>query len=491
MGWLKRLVGNDKAASAGFGAWPIRFDTAGWKAAKSSNGAAEWRDVDGDTLRLCHSSVVAPHSFSSSEIDAVREHYRQEAAAAGGGIVSVELCSIQGLPCVEAIKKFERRPAYVYEGVLALELRDAHCVFNVESIERGTTGVREAIVTAHLAERGDLSLHKVPGAKAGEPVGWFLDPYLDSYRGPTLHSLSDDERLDALFPKHPLSKVRRVLVEVAKSLSVDAALRAEKSPSTGPSALPANVEMSGCDRAKRPLSSTALGTLYAKVGRNQEAVRILNQSMQEAEKMFGAASPQGADAATELGRVLLTQEDSARAKAALAHAAELCEGAGLQHQLAVALLLLGFACERLANLGEAEAALRKARAALEGGPSSDPLRGQIILNLGRFCVDQQKVPEAESLFEEALRLFANEDPSKGSNSAIARNGLGLVYVARARYEEAIPQFESALQIFEAVHGPDYPDVATVLRNMAFAWKKLGDERKARQLLQRAERIGKG
>ena len=90
----------------------------------------------------------------------------------------------------------------------------------------------------------------------------------------------------------------------------------------------------------------------------------------------------------------------------------------------------------------------------------------------------------------SLRAFAKDDRSGGSNAAVALNGLGLVRNQQGRYSDAIPLFEKALSGFEAAHGPDFPDVATVLRNMAFSWQKLGDDRKARELLQRAARVSK-
>jgi tetratricopeptide (TPR) repeat protein/uncharacterized RDD family membrane protein YckC len=483
--------GDEKVASTALSVRSIRFDTSGWKEKQASNDALEWRNADGDVLRVRFSAQPASFLSDPSDLGSLREHYRREAAASRGAIVLVETVSIQGIPCIEAIKKFERLPAYAYEGVLVLAFEASHFILTLESLERGKTGMREAVLTAHLAERGELEIREEPGTGATVIKGWFLDPYLEGYQGPVLRSLSDDERLDALFPLHPLSKIRSVLRRIKKTLSFDPTLRSSKLPGSGAASIATqDVEKSRPDRARRPLASATVGALFAKGGRAEEAMAILEESVQEAESAQGGPSPELADAAMELGRLHLIQGDAGKAQAPLRRAAGLREQLGRSRDLAEALLLLAFACESQADLGEAEAALRKARVAVDKSGPEDRLRGQVILNLGRICVSQHKVAEAEPLFKEALRLFEKEDPLQSSNAAVALNGLGLVHNELGKYSAAIPLFEKALSSFQAVHGPDFPDVATVLRNMAFSWQKLGDEQKARELLQRAARVTK-
>jgi tetratricopeptide (TPR) repeat protein len=77
---------------------------------------------------------------------------------------------------------------------------------------------------------------------------------------------------------------------------------------------------------------------------------------------------------------------------------------------------------------------------------------------------------------------------RGSNAGVALNGLGLVYNARELYSEAIPCFERALAIFERVHGPTFPDIATVLRNVAFSWKRLGNLERMADAWERADQV---
>ena len=112
---------------------------------------------------------------------------------------------------------------------------------------------------------------------------------------------------------------------------------------------------------------------------------------------------------------------------------------------------------------------------------------QATLNLARVFVSVGKHNEAEPLFQQALRVFHEKDAS-GSSAGVALNGLGLVRNAGGLYLEAIPYFEQALGIFQKVHGPEFVDCATVLRNMAFALRHTGEDQRAEETLNRARRI---
>jgi hypothetical protein len=85
-------------------------------------------------------------------------------------------------------------------------------MWTVMAVERGTTGVREAVVAATLLRDGKLLPHEYEQR-------WVQDPYEPAYRGADrrlLRFMSDDEGYDQQFPQHPLSKVRRILATLSK-----------------------------------------------------------------------------------------------------------------------------------------------------------------------------------------------------------------------------------------------------------------------------------
>jgi hypothetical protein len=135
---------------------PIRFDIDGWTRNRDASDALEWTDALGSTLRLEIASGHAPYLMAATDLSALREWCRQNAARRDGCILSVDLVEMRGRQGLQIIDKFERPPSYDYEGTLVLPLRDRHGRFVVRAREHGTTGVREAIITGHLASLGEI-----------------------------------------------------------------------------------------------------------------------------------------------------------------------------------------------------------------------------------------------------------------------------------------------------------------------------------------------
>jgi hypothetical protein len=96
----------------------------------------------------------------------------------------------------------------------------AFLVWTLVAGEQGTTGVREAVVTAQLFEEGALTLESYQ-------LSWAQDPYDSHYRAlgrvdfRTLRYRSDDARFDAQFPNHPLSRIRSGLRTILADIEVD------------------------------------------------------------------------------------------------------------------------------------------------------------------------------------------------------------------------------------------------------------------------------
>jgi hypothetical protein len=144
-----------------------------------------------------------PQAFGSytgvADLDSLRALYRQEAAQRGGGIVCVEIVQAEGVQSVKVINKYERRPAYAYEGRLIIPFRNAEYTITMDSVERGVTGERDAVVTAALAQGGQLEIEIPEPSEEGRIKGWFQDPYDASYQGAAIYSMSDDDRVDVSF----------------------------------------------------------------------------------------------------------------------------------------------------------------------------------------------------------------------------------------------------------------------------------------------------
>jgi tetratricopeptide (TPR) repeat protein len=426
----------------------VTFDTAGWVSTNAWNPwrrSLEWKNAHGDTLRA-DVAARADVPLRASDLAVAREFYRREAVQYEGGIVSVEAVDAGGVRSLEVLDKRRRGLGYAYRGVLAIPMGRAGFTLTTDAIEHGTTGVREAVVTAHLFERGDLKIEAGPDGKK-VVKGWFQDPYDADYQGNVLHCLADDERLDALFPDHPLSRTRAYLKRIRKSVAIDASVAGDDAPAATTS------EAGDAARVRTPLSAAAIASLYLVAQRFERAAELLAASVAEMETTGGKAD-----------------------------------------DVAQQLLLLGLAYDCLGRPREAEGPLSRSRDLFTATLGPDhPGTAQAVTNLARIYLHLGRHAEAEPLFVQALKVFERQD-SPGTTPGVALNGLGLVHNARGLHAQAIPYFERALENFEAFEkasGGKVPDCADVLRNMAVALRETGDEKRALDALQRAGRIAGG
>jgi len=288
-----------------------------------------------------------------------------------------------------------------------------------------------------------LGIENVEEAEGGKPIkGWFQDPYDPSYPGRALYSMSDDDRLDALFPYHPLSKIRAFLTRVQNTLVIDQAFSGDLVQ------VPAVPDAEGSPGPRHLLSHTTVGSLYLVTERFDQAEKVLADSITEIE-----------------------------------HAS------GVNHlDLARTLFLLGMARDAQGKQVDAEPVLSRAWSIFKANLGDDHTEtAQAALNLARMHVVLGRYDDAEPLLQQALRFF-EENARPGSNVGVALNALGMVRNARGLYTQAIPMFKRALAIIEKEHGAEFHDCADVLWNIALPLRKTGDDRSADEALERARRI---
>ena len=97
---------------------------------------------------------------------------------------------------------------------------------------------------------------------------------------------------------------------------------------------------------------------------------------------------------------------------------------------------------------------------------------------GRY---HEAIPFAEKAVALVEREFGPDDP----NTATLLNNLAELYRVQGKYAEAEPLYQRALAILENALGPDHPDVATALNNLAALYHAQGQYAEAEPLLMRA------
>ena len=195
----------------------LRFDTTGWQKSDQTPELIRWQSGAPELLSL-HFFERAPDIGVALEQDALRQFYREAVASLGGAIVSVDTCYISNLLCFKNIIKLpqpERGMTYV--GSITIPFLDRSYVIKIQCAEIGVTGERDATILQRLFDEGAVQLNE----ETQQLDGWFSDPYDKSFLAPVLRNRSDDEKYDAEFPGHPLSRTRLVLNSVSVSLEID------------------------------------------------------------------------------------------------------------------------------------------------------------------------------------------------------------------------------------------------------------------------------
>ena len=99
-----------------------------------------------------------------------------------------------------------------------------------------------------------------------------------------------------------------------------------------------------------------------------------------------------------------------------------------------------------------------------------------------------KYDQAELLLERALKIHEKVLGPEDPDTASSLNNLAMLYVNLGAYAKAQPLYERALKIKEKVLGPEDPSTATILSNLALLYDTLGDYSRAEPLFERALEI---
>ncbi len=424
----------------------VTFDAMPLRVHRKATDLIEWVDEDQDRVSARIHRATPETPLAPWTLPDVRASVRADAGARKGGLVSLTWSRATNAPIARAVCKFDAGLGHEYEGTVLIRFQEALYSLTLTASERGTTGTRDAMTSALLMQLGEMSL-PLPGSASGTAIpDWAKDPYDDAFDEGAVHTKSDDERLDPIFPQHSLSKVRRWLTGMEQTLAVSDDLLAEI-VNTG-------TESSAPDEDRHRMPPFALGILFLQMGRPDVAEPLLLESVH----------PRGNEPDPEVPR------------------------------LADKLILLGVAREMLGRLDEAIWAGEWAVRTMEAtAAESDPTLIRARANLARTYAASGRTDDAEPLLNEVIPAF--EAQGNDSELAVALNARGLVRQRQNRHTEAMTSFERAHAVFEKLKGPDFIECGTVLRNMSRSAAALGDDVGSKRYLNRAEQIfaknGKG
>jgi hypothetical protein len=200
----------------------LTFDLAGCSLEEQSASHRGWMNAAGIAHRLQFQAGPPDWPFDLTMPEAAAEYYRQQCAAMGGAMVSMEVTTAAGAEALAGLFKYRAPAPYnlamYYVGILWLPFREVNFRVNVEAMERGTTGTREAAVMVIEGDRWPKPPSDAPPIllKSAEELFERLGS------SPVRRLPSDDAHYDSMFPDHPLSQVRARLADVRATARLDA-----------------------------------------------------------------------------------------------------------------------------------------------------------------------------------------------------------------------------------------------------------------------------
>ena len=195
----------------------VRIDTSALLMESETAARRCWLNDAGEPLTLHFFDRPPDLPAPPDHVEFLTTWYRRMALQGGLGLVELAHVRVDQLPSIRIVFKsiLDRASGRgrTYLGSLTLPFRDFSYVVKLEYREWGITGARE---TAVFAQRADLE---------DRLEGWIVDPS-DPAPPHLARNLSEEPQYDALFPNHPLSRVRRSLDALQASLTIDAEVKA-------------------------------------------------------------------------------------------------------------------------------------------------------------------------------------------------------------------------------------------------------------------------
>ncbi len=183
----------------------VRFHESGWELHENTVDNHAWYTEKRDAARLQLFRHPPEWPFDLRDTNAARTFFEHQANSFQGALIDLEVTSVRGIEALVGMFKYRSPQAghlgMYYVGVIWLPFQDFLLQINFESLERGTTGLREAAVAVLVEPK--------PIVTSEPEVVTSAEEFFEKLRASAIRRLpSDNPQYDAMFPDHPLTKVR-------------------------------------------------------------------------------------------------------------------------------------------------------------------------------------------------------------------------------------------------------------------------------------------
>ncbi|WDZ85762.1 hypothetical protein [Micromonospora cathayae] len=175
--------------------------------------ADTWADDERTLIQPVFFNLVPDLPTALTELTELRRGMAKMAAAQGGALIEAEVVPVGGQPALRQVIKVKlpgQPTGQAFLGSYIVPKAACSAVLRVQAAESGPTGVREATVMARV----------------GPPNYFRPHPYGPEGEGGLPSHVADDPAYDQQFPRHPLTRVRRVLAQLARQVELHPAFTA-------------------------------------------------------------------------------------------------------------------------------------------------------------------------------------------------------------------------------------------------------------------------
>ncbi|MBU6454909.1 MAG: hypothetical protein KGS72_24280 [Cyanobacteria bacterium REEB67] len=167
--------------------------------------------------------------FDLRTLDGAKIFYGNQCAEAKGAMPFLELTTVDKAEALRGIFKYRSAGnplAIAYAGIIWVPFMEGCLQINIEAVEQGTTGMREALVMTMMMDDGTFDRQEsfAPPIKVNSAEEMFKR----MGETPLRVIASDDAKWDEIIPGHPLSLVRKNLNMVTESLKLAPSMHALK-----------------------------------------------------------------------------------------------------------------------------------------------------------------------------------------------------------------------------------------------------------------------
>jgi CHAT domain-containing protein/tetratricopeptide (TPR) repeat protein len=240
------------------------------------------------------------------------------------------------------------------------------------------------------------------------------------------------------------------------------------------------------------LATLKQGRALQEAGKVDQAIKTFKKALALSKKLYGSGTAVDGFVWRSLGSLYELKGQYVKAQSFFERSLPILEREfGKDHEhVAYTLYLLAKFYTARGEVAKARPLYRRGLGILEAALKKNPSQpsAELCSGLAEFCRATDQDARAELFYKRTIQILEAKHSPNHPDVALYLNSLGTLYAKMEQYALAVPVLQRSLKIREERFGEEDVTVAATLNNLAFAYQKLGQYGRAEPLYQRSLRI---